>query len=114
MILPKKLFLFTFYSDIPQLPDDLHLIYIVIPILIIFFILYVLFRIKIFRYTNKSFKLTLNILYIEGISKPNIEENILLKIKHYFDSMTNQLILYNKKKYNTNNNLIKKINNKKK
>ena len=108
MDLPRKV-----YSDIPQIPNDVHLIYIIVPISVIACILYILFRIKIFRFVNKSFKLTLNTLYVEGLSTPNIEENILIKIKNFFDSMTNKLIMYNKKKIN-NNTVIKKINNNKK
>jgi hypothetical protein len=97
---------------IPQIPDDTPLSYIILPIGVIFFIFYILFRPKIQKACTKSFNLTLNTLYVEKTAQnPYIEENFLLKIKSFFDSMTNQLIIYNKKMYT--NTSIKKINNNK-
>lgn len=85
---------------IPQVPDDIPLLAICIPMFGILCIFYILFRVKIFRAVNRSIQITINSLYIEkAYNKPNIEENFLIKIKDFFDSMTNNLVIYNKKIY---------------
>lgn len=87
---------------ISKLPDNVELIHLILPISIILFILYVLFRIQIISLIKKTFKKTQKILYIEGLNdisseSDSPEEHILLNIKNFFDTMTNTLIIYNNK-----------------
>ena len=92
--IPKK-YLFSFNSEIPILPKEINLYHLIIPFFIICFILYVLFRTYIIKFTNKSFNKTTKTLYFEGITKTDdenyIEMNIIIRLILFFNNQSNKL-----------------------
>ena len=110
----KVTFLFSFYSYIPEVPKELHPIHIIISLSIIAFILYIIFRIQIIKFSDKTLLKAINSRYVkdgsyyeEDIIKEVIEtqestlilffEHLklrLLNIKIFFDNKTNKLIDY--------------------
>ncbi len=87
-----------FVSILPQLPENIPWLNVIVSIVIIQFILYILFRDNMFRVTNKSINKTLNYIPIQTDTNLTPGFNCLINIKMFFDNMTRTMLSYQKSK----------------
>lgn len=85
-------------NSLPQISENIPWLNVLISILIIQFILYLLFRESIFRYTNKTITKTLNYIPIETNTNSTPGFYYLYETKKFFDNMTKTMISYQKSK----------------
>jgi len=83
---------------LPQIPENIPWLNVIISILIIQFILYILFRENMIRATNKSINKTLNYIPIETNTNLTPGFQYLLDIKTFFDNMTRKMLSYQQSK----------------
>lgn len=99
-------FLFSIYSEIPKLPNEVTWGHILSSLFIVFFIVFLLFKNTLFKFSNRTVSYTTKQLYNEEFTKnEEIEKNILYEIKIYIDNQTKKLLNYINK---TRKNLRKK------
>ena len=88
-------FLFSIYSQIPKLPKEVTWGHIISSLFIVCFILFILFRSYLLKFSNKTVSYTTRQLYNEEFTKDEeIEKNILFELKIYIDNQTKGLINY--------------------
>jgi len=88
-------FLFSIYSEIPKLPKEVTFGHIISSLFIVFFIIFMLFRKNLLKFSNKTVSYTTKKLHNEEFTKDEeIEKNILKEIKIWIDNQTKKLINY--------------------
>ena len=93
-----------FIVYLPQIPENIQWANLIVSLLIVYFILFILFRKNILNFTNKTIPKAITTIPVKiEPSSSNDHMYILLAIKNFFDNMTLKMLEYQKKNHFSKN-----------